>query len=1188
MADNIENDEKEIGKGHILEEFKEIDEIKGLIDNLKDIFKDQVAVETTVERFTFIIDKYQEQPHLIDRHLESLMTQLLEIIRNPSSPIPLIHLTFKCLYLITKMRGAKVIVRLFPHEVADVEPVIALLTAQDPKDYENWETRYELLLWMSMVSMIPFDMVRLDSNVTSEDGKRRKPAMDRILDLAKLYLTVNDKSRDAAAYLASRFMTRPDVQREKLPDFLDWSLQMLHTANIETMMGVNCASGTLRVLSLLFKHGKREDLLKYAPVVKKKVEELKKKETNNTLLRKSVIKVIQRLGLTFLKNRVAAWRYQRGSRSLADNLSTPFDKNNSQQFVGVAKDDEDEEYDIPDEIEDVIEHLLGGLRDKDTIVRWSAAKGIGRITGRLPKELADEVVGSVLELFTFQETDGAWHGGCLSLAELGRRGLLLPQRLPDVVPVVLKALDYDEKRGNFSVGAHVRDSACYVCWAFARAYDPQEIAPYVNDVANALVKASIFDREVNVRRAASAAFQENVGRQGTFPHGIDILTMADYFAVGNRNHCYLELSIFVAKFPEYTKSMIDHLVDMKINHWDGIIRDLSAQGLHKLTSCSPDYMASQVLPKVLPMTTGIDLYLRHGAILAVAEITHALSKVSTAKGKKIEDVISKDVINDLKNIAVKLTEAKMFRGYGGDFMRRSVSCLIEKLSLSKLPYYDDPVLDLWQNILDECLGSIDPDNINQTAAASAIPAFFTEYYKDKNGGVNTKRQETVIEKYLHELKSSVETTRMGYSQAIGAMPGFFIKGKLRSILQGLMKTTEITEKEMTWAESRREALKALNSICNTVGVDPNGSSSDVICKDNLPEIYDSLFIAMRDYTLDSRGDVGAWVREASMTGLHDLTSMVVNKDPSLLSSQISRNIFCCLLQQACEKIDRTRAHAGLIFSKLLYHKPEIPNIPHREELEKIFPKSEIEEINWAAPSDTFPRFSQLLGCESYAYNVLLGFTVSVGGITESLVKFSSTSMETYLRKIQKNEQQLHKFTQVLIQIFKDYLKKDRVSIPLLKMLDQLLSKGSFDVLATDASNTFPIDIFELTKKEILRSGDPHKLMASADVFCGLLHFSEATRKKSLTQLLILVCHKYPRVRKTTANKLYEALVTYDDVVPDEVLDDVMTMLSETVWDNDLSEVRKIRNDLCDMIGILKPVVVTKSKSSDTKTETPDR
>ena len=58
---------------------------------------------------------------------------------------------------------------------------------------------------------------------------------------------------------------------------------------------------------------------------------------------------------------------------------------------------------------------------------------------------------------------------------------------------------------------------------------------------SALVIVSMFDREVNVRRAAAAAFQENVGRQGQFPHGIDILTTCDYFAVGNRKTCYHEL-----------------------------------------------------------------------------------------------------------------------------------------------------------------------------------------------------------------------------------------------------------------------------------------------------------------------------------------------------------------------------------------------------------------------------------------------------------------------------------------------------------------------------------------------------------------------------------------------------------------------------------------------------------------------
>lgn len=29
--------------------------------------------------------------------------------------------------------------------------------------------------------------------------------------------------------------------------------------------------------------------------------------------------------------------------------------------------------------------------------------------------------------------------------------------------------------------------------------------------------------------------------QGTFPHGIDILTTVDYYAVGTRSFCYLEL-----------------------------------------------------------------------------------------------------------------------------------------------------------------------------------------------------------------------------------------------------------------------------------------------------------------------------------------------------------------------------------------------------------------------------------------------------------------------------------------------------------------------------------------------------------------------------------------------------------------------------------------------------------------------
>ena len=63
-----------------------------------------------------------------------------------------------------QVRKAKVVAsRHFPHEVADVEPVLSLLEAQDPISADNWETRYVLLLWMSVLALVPFDLARFDS-----------------------------------------------------------------------------------------------------------------------------------------------------------------------------------------------------------------------------------------------------------------------------------------------------------------------------------------------------------------------------------------------------------------------------------------------------------------------------------------------------------------------------------------------------------------------------------------------------------------------------------------------------------------------------------------------------------------------------------------------------------------------------------------------------------------------------------------------------------------------------------------------------------------------------------------------------------------------------------------------------------------------------------------------------------------
>lgn len=122
-------------------------------------------------------------------------------------------------------------------------------------------------------------------------------------------------------------------------------------------------------------------------------------------------------GLVFLRPHLAPWRYQRGNRILTANLSAG---DGSKQKSEIPIETDDDEIEVAEEIEDVIDELMQGLRGTDGIVRWSAAKGIGRVTGRLPEDMADDVVGSVLELFNPREGDGAWHGGCLTLAELGK------------------------------------------------------------------------------------------------------------------------------------------------------------------------------------------------------------------------------------------------------------------------------------------------------------------------------------------------------------------------------------------------------------------------------------------------------------------------------------------------------------------------------------------------------------------------------------------------------------------------------------------------------------------------------------------------------------------------------------------------------------------------------------------------
>lgn len=105
--------------------------------------------------------------------------------------------------------------------------------------------------------------------------------------------------------------------------------------------------------------------------------------------------------------------------------------------------------------------------------------------------------------------------------------------------------------------------------------------------------------------------------------------------------------------------MLDHLVERKVNHWDTVIRELTAKTLYKLTVREPDYMVCVVLPKLFEMTTSIEINQRHGTVLAIGEIILRLKLLEIEIGKKFVN----DSINEqANNLVMGFQRKDQFRG----------------------------------------------------------------------------------------------------------------------------------------------------------------------------------------------------------------------------------------------------------------------------------------------------------------------------------------------------------------------------------------------------------------------------------------------------------------------------------------------------------------------------------------------
>jgi hypothetical protein len=113
-----------VGLGCALEMFSEHEEVINMIEELRTIYSSEVSVERAYQRFVYILDVYQEQPHLLDPHLENILGKLISLVRREESSMELKHACFKYIYVIMKVRGYKVAVTHLPHEVRVALPFV--------------------------------------------------------------------------------------------------------------------------------------------------------------------------------------------------------------------------------------------------------------------------------------------------------------------------------------------------------------------------------------------------------------------------------------------------------------------------------------------------------------------------------------------------------------------------------------------------------------------------------------------------------------------------------------------------------------------------------------------------------------------------------------------------------------------------------------------------------------------------------------------------------------------------------------------------------------------------------------------------------------------------------------------------------------------------------------------------------
>ncbi|OLY80875.1 Tubulin-specific chaperone D [Smittium mucronatum] len=1025
---------------------------------------------------------------------------------------PSLECLFNLLIEIAKVRTFKKILKFFSSDAEALEPVlyffIQISHLSTKIKYSN--VRIVLLQWLSLLANIPLQLAVIDglaicslpnlSQFSIFDtpfpiSTTKSLAYNLVsVSLSRCFYGAGNES-SAASRLFSQLIKRKDVASSYLLPSFDYLISVLEkfTNSLtikEKPIEVYQINNILTCLSNFF------DVLGLI-ITESNTEEISSRIDKIWILQKNIIaNNSDPKNLSPVSNKLLSKTSQRISILYLQK----FQINDTNQKT----------------IESIVSFLLDTLTNsKETITRWSAVKGISKICKFSDSlEFTDNVVSylisnlndtiktpnvpapnhQITDWWEFADlsmaNDSIWHGTILCLAELVRLKIIHSvATLNSTIPFLLIALKYENLRGSYLIGDNVRDAACYFAWCLARldlssfvqqllesqtspsddgifpaensssvSIDLSNLEFLISCLGKDLVSVMLFDREVHVRRAASAAFQEFVGRQKSiisssgavssmptnlsspdkkheksdeihlsFDHGISILLLADFYSVGNL-HLIPEIAGKISAFQVYRQSLISHLTRKSLLQPNKLLQSIAEKSLALVISenfvTDPslvEVLFSNVLPKLLDSSNRPELSVRVGSILGIKSLflnSEPLALISDSF--KSDTLISKS-IEDVLNMPKRINPVFLKGLVGSDDMLLSL-CELCKI-LASNSYIDFlPHLNTW--ISGVFFVAFTKDNhILQSQAAvllSDIVSLYPDhFYEDRE----------FVSQLKYNSSSGQIIAKNGFTLALGCVGCFGDVELLKSVIDTILATVIIQGnsdkpniKDVSATPQRIELVRdAAISLGNLIY---NFSVNQEIPQDILiTNIGVLLEYGLSNYRTDHRGDVGSWVRLACMSSL----CQIVDSNKKLFESPNTTATFELLAAKTLEMCislqSNLRSQAGKLLNSLLLSNPIILNRLFKESLENDpismnlylsisdigsmlyseYPRLD-PPIEYISTGKVFNEFIKILELKTLpraiAKFLMRGVVSAVGNISETVSQAASSAILSTLRSFE--------------------------------------------------------------------------------------------------------------------------------------------------------------------------------------------